>query len=164
MKPSRLFLRLALLGIAFMTLPVIAAAQTTEIGGNVYLMSRLLNFTRGQAVGIHFVNVAREPVSARMYFVDENGNVLKSASTRVVPGQAVSLNFTFGELSRTSPTRVGVRGVVVLTTPPEPDTDPPEPDLSLANMEVYDVLTGKTTFGLLLPAVRSLNVFFPTDQ
>ena len=164
MKSNRLFLKLALLGIAFMTLPAIAPAQTTEIGGNVYLMSRLLNFTRGQAVGIHFVNVAREPVSARLYLLDGNGNTLKTASARVDPGQSVSLNFTFGELSRTSPARVGVRGVVVLTTPPEPDVTPPEPDLALSNMEVYDVLTGKTTFGLLLPAVKSLNVFFPTDQ
>jgi hypothetical protein len=127
-------------------------------------MSRLLNFSRGQAVSIDFCNVDRVTRDVKIYFIDSNGNQLKSSPMRVAPGQTVSLNFTFGELPRTSPVRVGVRGVVVLVTPPDPDVDPPNPDLSLANLEVYDVLTGRTSFGLLLPAVRNPNVYFPTDQ
>jgi hypothetical protein len=144
-------------------LPLASAAQTTE-GGRVYLMSRLLNFTKGQAVGIHFTNVARGAEIAEINFVDANGNILKTASGRVAPGQSVGLNFTFGELPRGSSGRVGIRGVIVVVQPTEPDTTPPEPDLSLANMEVYDTQTGRTSFGLLLPAVKNLNVYFPTDQ
>jgi len=43
-------------------------------------------------------------------------------------------------------------------------TTPPNPDLSLGSIEIYDVLTSKTLIGLLLPAVRNANVYFPTDQ
>ena len=164
MRSGNSFLKFVLIGIALCAVPAIGSGQTTEVGGDVYLMSRLLNFSKGQAVGIHFCNVARETAAAKFYVVDANGNILKSASARVLPGQTVSISFSFSELPRSSPQRVGIRGVVLLTTPPEPDAQPPDPDLGLANMEVFDVLTGRTSFGLLLPAVKSLNVYFPTDQ
>ena len=165
MRSQRLFLTLIAASIALLAIPAIAAAQTTELPrGNVYCMSSLINFTRGQAVSINFTNVDRQIRDIKLSFLDANGNILKTASGRVVPGQSVSLSWSFAELSRTSPTRFGVRGVAVVVDPPEPDADPPDPDLSLSNMEVYDVLTGKVTFGLLLPAVRNVNVFFPTDQ
>ena len=164
MRSKSLFFKFVLLGIVLCVVPAIGLGQTTQTDGNVYLMSRLLNFSKGQAVGIHFCNVARETAAVRFFFVDANGNIFKSASARVLPGQTVSISFSFSELPRSSPLRVGVRGVVVLTQPPDPDAQPPDPDLGLANMEVYDVLTGRTSFGLLLPAVRSLNVYFPTDQ
>jgi len=112
---------------------------------------------------LNFTNVDRVERDAQLYFIDVNGHTLKTASARVVPGQTVSLSFSFTELPRTNLMRVGVRGVVFLADPPG-EIEPPEPDLSLANMEIYDVQTSKTTFGLLLPAVRSLNVYFPTDQ
>lgn len=157
-------MKFVLMGIALCAVPAIGSGQTAEVDGNVYLMSRLLNFSKGQAVGIHFCNIARETTAAKIYIVDANGNVLKSASARVLPGQTVSISFSFSELPRSTPQRVGVRGVVVLAQPPDPDAQPPDPELGLANMEVYDVLTGRTSFGLLLPAVKSLNVYFPTDQ
>lgn len=164
MRSRSSFLKFVLLGTVLCSVPAIAFGQTTQIDGSVYLMSGLLNFSKGQAVGIHFCNVARETAAAKIYFIDANGNTLKTASARVLPGQTVSISFSFSELPRTSLQRIGVRGVVVLATPPEPDAQPPDPDLGLANMEVYDVLTGRTSFGLLLPAVKSLNVYFPTDQ
>jgi hypothetical protein len=157
-----IFLNLIAASFAVLAIPAFAAAQTTEV--NVYLMSKLLNFTRGQAVSLNFTNVDRVERDARLYFIDANGHTLKTSAVRVVPGQSASLSILFTEVPRTSQTRVGVRGVVVLADPPDPDADPPQPDLSLANLEIYDVQTSKTTFGLLLPAVRSLNVFFPTDQ
>jgi hypothetical protein len=155
-----LFLKLVMASFALLAIQAFAGAQTTE-PVNVYLMSRLLNFTRGQAVSLNFTNVDRVTRDAALYIVDTDGNTLRSATARVAPGQTVGLNFTFGELSRVNSTRVGLRGVVVLAQPPEPDVEPPTADLSLGNIEVYDVPTGKTTFGLLLPAVRSLNVYFP---
>ena len=163
MKLNTFFLKLIFATIAAFALPAIGSAQITD-GTRVYLMSSLLNFSRGQAVSLNFTNVDRQVRDARLNIVDANGETLKTATGRVLPGQSVSLNFTYGELPRGAALRAGVRGVVVLVTPPEPDADPPSPDLSLANLEIYDVLTGKTSFGLLLPAVRSLNVYFPTDQ
>jgi hypothetical protein len=164
MRSRRLFLKVIAASFAFLAIPAIAAAQTTELpSGNVYCMSSLLNFTRGQAMSLNFTNVDRQIRDVKLSFLDANGNTLKTASGRVVPGQSVSLSFSFAELPRMSPMRVGVRGVVVVADSLG-ETDPPEPDLSLSNMEVYDVLTGKVTFGLLLPAVRNANVFFPTDQ
>jgi len=157
-----IFLKLIMASFALMAIPAISPAQTSE-PVNVYLMSRLLNFTKGQAVSLNFTNVDRVTREAKLYFLDVNGNTLKTASARVLPGQTVALSFSFTEVTRTSQTRVGVRGVVVISDPPG-EVEPPEPDLSLANLEIYDVQTSKTTFGLLLPAVRNLNVFFPTDQ
>ena len=163
MKTNISIIKVAILTAMIAAVPAITAAQT-QLGGNIYLMSRLINFSRGQAVGIDFCNVDRVARDIRMYLVDANGNVLQSANKRVAPGQTVGIWFEFSQLPRTSSMRVGVRGVVVLAQPPDPDAQPPDPDLSLANMEVYDVLTGRTSFGLLLPAIRNPNVYFPTDQ
>ncbi len=158
-----IFLKFVMASVALLAMQAFAGAQTTS-PVNVYLMSKLLNFTRGQAVSLNFTNVDRVAREATLYIVDANGVTLRSERSRVSPGQSVSLNFTFGEATRPNSTRVGIRGVVVLATPPDPDTDPPEPDLSLADLEIYDVPTGKTSFGLLLPAVRNLNVYFPQGQ
>jgi len=162
MRIRRLLLGSVIAGIAMLAVPTIAGAQSIDL--NVYLLSRTIHFVRGQAVSIDFCNVDRVTRDVKMYFVDEMGNTLKSSQAHVMPGQTVVLNFTFGELPRGSAARVGIRGAVVLTTPPEPDANPPQPDLSLANLEIYDTQTGRTSFGLLLPAVRNLNVLFPTDQ
>ena len=164
MKTNISIIKIAILAIALAAMPAIAAAQTTELGGNIYLMSRLLNFTRGQAVSIHFTNVDRVTRDVKIYFADANGMIIKSSLSRVAPGQTTDSLLNFAELPRTSPIRVGVRGVVVVSAPTDSTVDPPDPDLSFANMEVFDVLTGRTSFGLLLPAVRNLNVYFPTDQ
>lgn len=163
MRTRNTLLKTAFLAIVLMAVPVIAGAQT-ELPGNIYLMSRLLNFSRGQAVSIDFCNVGRVMRDVRIYFVDANGNVIKSALRRAAPGQTVDVLLNFADLPRNGPARVGVRGVVVIPGLQDGQVDTPEPDLSLANMEVYDVLTGRTSFGLLLPAVRSPNVYFPTDQ
>ncbi|MFL6466665.1 MAG: hypothetical protein ACJ72Z_01765 [Pyrinomonadaceae bacterium] len=163
MRSINSLLKVAALAAALMAIPAISAAQTIE-SPKLYLMSSLIHFTKGQAVSIDFCNVDKVTRAANLYFADVNGNILKTASARVAPGQTVSLNFTYGELPRGSAARMGIRGIISMVTPPEPDADPPEPDLSLATMQVYDVLTGKTSFGLLLPAIRNLNVYFPTDQ
>lgn len=166
---SRSILKVAILSIALMAMPAIAAAQTIELPGTVRLASATLNFTRGQAVSIHFCNVNPVAVNAKLFILDANGNTLKSASGRVLPGQTVGIWFEFSSLPRTSPIRVAVRGAIKVTADPPGESDPPtesDPpgELSLGSMEVYDVLTGRTTYGLLVPAVRNPNVFFPTDQ
>ena len=168
MRSINSLLRVAALAAALMAIAAIAAAQTVEVT-KLYLMSSFINFTKGQAVSIDFCNVDKVTRDVKLFFVDANGNVLKTAPARVAPGQAVSLNFTYGELPRGSSARMGIRGIIAVTDPPgeanpPTETEPPDPELSLGSMQVYDVLTGKTTVGLLLPAIRNLNVYFPTDQ
>jgi hypothetical protein len=162
MRKRRLLLGSLIAVFVLLAIPTIAGAQTIDL--NVYLLSRTIHFVKGQAVSIDFCNVDRVTRDVKMYFVDEMGNTLKSSQARVLPGQTVSLNFTFGELPRGSSMRVGIRGAAVVVDPPEPDSTPPTPDLSLANLEIYDTQTGRTSFGLLLPAIRNPNVLFPTDQ
>jgi hypothetical protein len=163
MKTKGSFFKLIIASIFLAAVPAIVSAQTTETRQICHLMSSLVNLSKGQAVSLNFTNVDRIPREVKLYILDANGDSLKSASWRVVPGQSVSLNFAFGELGR-APQRVGVRGVVMLSEPPQPDAYLPQPDLLLGNLEVYDIATGKMTFGLLLPAVRNINVLFPTDQ
>ena len=163
MRTRKLLVTAAFMAIALIAVPTIAGAQT-ELPGNIYLMSRLLNFSRGQAVSIDFCNVGRVTREVRIYFVDVNGNVIKSAVKRAAPGQTVDVLLNFADMPRNGTARAGVRGVVVIPGTQDGQADVPEPDLSLANMEVYDVQTGRTSFGLLLPAIKSLNVYFPTDQ
>jgi hypothetical protein len=168
MRSINSLLRVSALAVTLMAIPAIAAAQTIEIP-KLYLMSSFIHFTKGQAVSIDFCNVYKVSRDVTLNFADVNGNVLKTASARVAPGQAVSLNFTYGELPRGSSTRMGIRGIIAIADPPgeaDPPTeaDPPSERLSLGSIQVYEVLTGKTTFGLLVPAVRDANVYFPTDQ
>ena len=164
MMVRNIFIKLVVVSSVLLATAGISSAQTTELPGDIYYMSGLLNFTRGQAVSLNFTNVDREPRSVALNFADANGNVLKTAMMRALPGQTVSLNFSFTELTRTSSTRVGIRGGIALSMPTEPDADPLDPDLGLAGIELFDVQSSKTLIGLLLPAVRNANVFFPTDQ
>ena len=159
----RIFFNLIAASVAFLAIPAFAAAQTPQLPANTYYMSGLLNFTRGQAVSLNFTNVAREPRDVSLNFLDANGNVLKTESVSAFPGQTVSISFSFTELPRTGSTRVGIRAVAVLVDPPDPD-DPPSPELGLAGVELFDVQSSKSLIGLLLPAVRNANMFFPTDQ
>jgi hypothetical protein len=163
MRSVNSFLRVAALAVALMAMPAIAGAQTIDVP-NLYLMSNTIHFTKGQAVSIDFCNVDHVARDVRLFFADANGNILKMASARAAPGQTVSLNYTYGELPRGSASRMAMRGIIAIADPPGPDADPPTPDLSLGSIEIYDVLTSKALIGLLLPAVRNANVYFPTDQ
>jgi hypothetical protein len=153
----------------FLAMQLAASAQTIDPPRKFYYMSGLTFIARGEAVGIHFCNVNPEAREVKLYIMDANGRTLKSASGRVMPGETQGISFSFSELSRTSPIRVGVRGVAVLSDPPS-EADPPDPDadppseLGLVSMSVADVLTGRVSFSLLLPAVKNSRVFFPTDQ
>lgn len=157
-----IFLNLITASVALLAIPAFASAQTPQLPGNTHYMSGLLNFTRGQAVSLNFTNVAKEPRDTSLNFLDANGNVLKTELARALPGETVSISLSFTELPRTGSTRVGIRAVAVLVDPPDPD-DPPSPELGLVEMEVFDLQSSKTLIGLLLPAVRNANVFFPTE-
>jgi hypothetical protein len=157
-----IFLNLFAASVVLLAIPVFAAAQT-ELPRSTHYMSGLLNFTRGQAVSLNFTNVAQEPKDVSLNFLDANGNVLKTELARALPGQSVSISFSFTELPRTSSTRVGIRAVAVLVDSPDPD-DSPAPELALVGVDIFDTQSSKSLIGLLLPAIRNANVFFPTDQ
>ena len=159
----RIFLNLFVASVALLAIPAFSAAQTPELPRSTHYMSGLLNFTRGQAVSLNFTNVAKEPKDVSLNFLDADGNVLKTELARAIPGQSVSISFSFTELPRTSSTWVGIRAVAVLSDSPDPD-DPPAPELALVAVDLFDTQSSKSLIGLLLPAVRNANVFFPTDQ
>lgn len=165
MRSRYLFRMLMFTGFALAMMPAFAGAQVIEPPANVYCQSSLLNFTRGQAVSLNFTNVDRVARDVSMNIVDATGRRVWGANWRVQPGQSVSLVGRYNDVSpRSASWRLPVRGLVVVAAPTDTDVQPPEPDLSLATMDIYDETSGKTTFGLLLPAVRNARVFFPTDQ
>lgn len=169
MKIRRIPFIIACACMLLVAMQAAASAQTIDPPRKFYYMSGLTHIARGEAVGIHFCNVNPEAREVKLYILDASGRVLKSASGRVMPGESQGISFSFSELPRTSPLRVGVRGVAVLADPPT-EVDPPDPDadppteLGLVSMSVADVLTGRVSFSLLVPAVKNSNVFFPTDQ
>jgi hypothetical protein len=169
MKIRNITLVFASAFLSLVAMQLAASAQTIDPPRKFYYMSGMTYIARGEAVGIHFCNVNPEVREVKLYILDANGKTLKSASGRVMPGETQGISFSFNELPRTSPIRVGVRGVAVLADPPS-EADPPDPDadppteLGLVSMNVADVLTGRVSFSLLVPAVKSLKVYFPTDQ
>jgi hypothetical protein len=164
MISRNIFLNLIAASVALLAMPAFAAAQTNELARNTHYMSVLLNFTRGQSVSLNFTNVDKEMRDVSLNFLDGNGNMLKTAPARVLPGQTASISFSFTELPRTSSTRVGIRAVAVLYDPLDPEANPTSPELGLVQVEVFDLQSSKTVIGWLVPAVRNANVFFPTDQ
>ena len=154
-----IFLKLVLVSVTVLAASAFTSAQTTQLP-NIHYMSSWLNFTRGQAVTLNFTNVDSVPRNVSLNFLDAYGNLLKTANARVLSGQTVSLSFSFSDFDRTSSTRVGIRGVAVVVDPPDANY-PPSPELGIVGMELFEVQSSKTLIGLLLPAVRNANVFFP---
>jgi hypothetical protein len=97
-------------------------------------------------VNIGFVDATGEPIH------DRAGRAV--AVTRVLrPGVATSLDLPASEVLVGGRLRRSFRPVVrVLQEPPEPDTEPPDPDAPSAcaglvrTLEVFDTSTGRTSF------------------
>lgn len=160
MRSLRSSIKMIAACLVLAAIPSLTAAQSTEIP-DTFCVSGLIGLSRGQAVSLNFTNNAREVTVAHFYFLDTEGRLLKSSSVRVLPGQSLGLELSYRELRGASPGRAQIRGVVRLTEPPEPDADPLSPDLVRSNLEIYDEATGKTAFGLLLPAIRNARLYFP---
>jgi hypothetical protein len=151
--------------LILVAIPFYAAAQgsSEEIIHPDLMLSALTGLVRGQAASLNVTNSSREVRELQLFFIDRNGRLLKSSSARLLPGQSTSLELSHSE-SRSPEGRIQIRGAVRLTDPPSPDADPPSPDLVLRNLEIYDEATGRTSFGLLLPAVRSAKVYLPLAE
>jgi hypothetical protein len=162
MKSRSLFKIIIATCLVLVAIPIFAAAQSTgdEVFHPDLRLSGLTGISRGQAASLNVTNSSREVKEVQFFFIDRNGQLLKSSSARILSGQSLSLTLSHSEL-RDLAGRVQIRGAVRLADPPNPDADPPNPDLVISNLEIYDEATGKTSFGLLLPAVRGANVYFP---
>ena len=179
MKSRSLSVRLIAVCLVLVAIPLSLAAQSIDDG--TFRLSGLIGISRGQAASLNVTNSSREVKEVRFFFLDVNGRLLKSSSGRVLPGQSMSMVLSRAEVRDPvgDPNgRVQVRGLVRFSTPPEPDADPPSPDaeppqpdvdppspdLVISSLEVFDEASGKTSFGLLLPAVRGTNVYLPVTD
>lgn len=98
----------------------------------------------GQTARLNVVNPdSREPLTVRMQFLDENGNILKTVRTTVAPRQSFGLLLPYIEASR-GENRTQIRAVVRMRNA--------DNERLIGNVEVFDDATGRTSFGLLLPA------------
>ncbi len=107
--------------------------------------SGLFGLTNGEAASLNYTNLSRRPAEARLSFYDANGNLLKQSTARLESGQSAVLILPYIDLGRVG--RVQIRGSVRLSTPPEPVR-------GVGAVEVFDTASGKTSFGLLLPAAE----------
>lgn len=106
--------------------------------------SASFGLTAGQAARLSVINPdARGRKTVEMQFVDEAGNVLKTVRATIEPKQTFGLLLPYSEIGRAD-ARVQVRATVRLRGR--------ETNRLLGGVEVYDEATGKTSFGLLLPA------------
>ncbi len=162
MKLGSLSIKIIATCLALVAIPIFAVAQIRddEVFHPDLMLSALTGISRGEVASLNVTNSSLEVKAVQFFFIDINGRLLKSSSARVLPGQSMSLALSHSEL-RDSALRVQVRGAIRLTDPPNPDADPPQPDLVSSSLEIYDEATGKTSFGLLLPAIRGTNVYFP---
>jgi len=159
--------------LMLVAVPLITVAQTAPPAGasDTFYCSGLVGLSKDQTASISYTNMSREVKDVRFYFFDADGSLLKSSSGRVSPGQSLSSELSYRELRIAEAGAARVRGTVRLTTPPEPDADPPspdanppQPDLGASSLYVFDEVTSKVTFGLLLPAIRSPRVYFPLND
>jgi len=109
---------------------------------------------QGQIARINLVSLVNpgevtppEPDRAELIFLDESGKVLASQPVVIGPGESASFQVSMDDLGFTS-NRLQLRSKVRFVDPPNPDTNPPEPDRAIATVEVMD-RSGRTS--LMLP-------------
>jgi hypothetical protein len=120
-----------------------------------FMPTSLIGVAPGDAVGLNFTSVANRAVVAELNFLDRNGRLLKtSGPTRVDPGQSLSLNFSLREDLSDPPTERFLIRVIIAVTPAVQTGPPLDAALMLGSLEVFDEATGRSAFGLLMPAVR----------
>ena len=174
MKSSKLILKMIAICFAVVAIPVLTSAQSVVPPTPIYSMSGLVGITRGETVGIHFTNVGRYTRSVRLYFLDAEGRILKSSAERVMPGKSVNIYMSYAEVGK-GYDRVLVRAVARFGDPPSEgdppgesdppaEADPPGADTAVCAVEAFNEATGKTSFSLLVPAVRDPQIWFAASQ
>lgn len=111
--------------------------------------SQSFGLTSGQAARVSVVNPdLRERQSVIIQFHDENGNNIRSARAVIGPKQTFGLLLPYSEIGRAEP-RVQIRAVAFL--------EGTDQNRLLGGVEVVDEINGRTSFGLLLPAVSEFD-------
>jgi hypothetical protein len=107
--------------------------------------SGLFGIAMGETANLNYTNGDRDPAEVVMMFLDTSGGVIKSSRARVAPGHSFGLLLPYSETNSRAG-RVQVRALVRFARPSDSA-------LSISSVEVFDDATGRTSFGLLLPAV-----------
>jgi hypothetical protein len=132
-----------------------AAAPTRAIAassGCTLKATSLFGLARGEGMSLNFTNVGREVLVAALLFLDRDGHPMKASRARVGPGESMSLGLSYGEVVAPAGVRPQTRAVVAAQSP-DADADTPS-ELGVASLEVFDEGTGKSAYGLLLPAIQ----------
>jgi hypothetical protein len=152
---AELFTALALAGMvtAFVAIKATpTAAQSTIPPGQVTLNFGSFGIAQGQVARINLASLRRpgeanppEPDRAVLMFLGEDGRVLATQRVEIGAGQSASLELSMDALGLTI-NRLQLRAKVRLSTPPEPDADPPG-EHTIATVEVIE-RGGRTNFML----------------
>jgi hypothetical protein len=131
-----------------------AAAQTapTPIVGPMVVTSAMVGIAEGQAAQINVLNpgptvtTTAVACTALLTFLDDQGNVLKSATVVVAPGTSQSMRIDADiDLKLTVDQRREIHGEVQVPAVPPPATAVTTPACKLIpNVEVLDRITGRT--------------------
>ena len=112
----------------------------------------LMGINRSEAMSLNFINVGDEVLVATLLFQDWDGRPVKTSRAQVGPGESLSLELSYGEVAAPAGVRTPVF-VVVLAEPLDPASDSPS-ESGVASLEVFDEMTGKSAYGLLMPVMR----------
>jgi hypothetical protein len=131
---------LAIVAVTSVTTRQASAARTSVHA------SSPVGLAPGQRASLQWTNLSNRQVAYEMFFLDGDGSVKKVSRGLLLPARSVALELGYDELgSRTlrTHTRAVLRVIGAAAHPP--------------TLEVFDEATGKTSFGLLLPAVNDFD-------
>jgi hypothetical protein len=129
----------------------------------------MVGITRGQTVRINVVNTSFAVCPCDrvvLTFLDAEGRLFRNRDGRPIrkevtlePGQSTFLDLNADDLQfPPGPTRIQLRAVVNLVSPPQPENgelSPPQPDRTVPSVEVFNNSNGRTVFALSAPpAIR----------
>lgn len=118
--------------------------------------SGIIAIAPGESASLNVTNLDSELTVARLVFVDAEGNELKSMMARVAGGRSAMLTLNYSELGD----RTGRAHIAAVLVRPSQEAEKQLTSI----VEVFDNNSGKTSFGLLLPAVRTAHDYFALLQ
>ena len=139
---TRLAASLAMLALMFVAVAGFSAMRANAARTTVHASSPV-GLVAGQRASFHWTNLSNRQVGYEMFFLDADGSVKKVSRGLLLPARSIALELSYGELERRemrAHTRAVLRVFGATTNP-------------LPALEVFDEVTGRTSFGLLLPAV-----------
>mgnify|MGYP001278400884 CR=1 FL=1 len=146
MNRAKLRIRLAA-SLAMLALALVAVigfgAMRANAARNTVHASSPVGLAAGQRASLQWTNLGDRQVGYEMFFLDADGRVLKVSRGLLLPARSIALELAYSELGRRTMrghTRAVLRVIGATTTP-------------LPTIEVFDEQTGRTSFGLLLPAI-----------